>query len=113
MKPLDCFFMSVAAIEAAGGNGSSLLHVPDKSTASSLGLGGGGTAGGSSSSSSNIGGTTGGNASSTQEAALTSGDGGVPPPPRSLMAFPPVARLVNVVLTSFNQLREVREGGMG
>lgn len=26
------------------------------------------------------------------------------------MAFPPVARLLNVVLTSFNQLREVRKG---
>lgn len=41
------------------------------------------------------------------------GDEGPPSPPRSLMAFPPVARLVNLLLTSFNQLREVGPCGRG
>eukprot|EP00903_Cladosiphon_okamuranus_P009789 g9306.t1 len=82
----------IAAIEAAGGNGASLLHVPDKTSAaaeaaSSLGLGNDASA-------------------KAEKVAALSGEGGLPPPPRSLMAFPPVARLLNVVLTSFNQLRE-------
>ncbi|CAM9284961.1 unnamed protein product, partial [Ectocarpus sp. 12 AP-2014] len=88
----------VAAIEAAGGNGASLLHVPDRST---IVTSRGGPA--------NVHGTSGAAAAAAEaerRAALYGGDGGLPPPPRSLMAFPPVARLLNLVLTSFNQLRE-------
>lgn len=87
-----------SAIEAAGGNGASLLHVPDKASAaaeasSALSLGLGNDA-----------------AAEAEKVAALSGEEGLPTPPRSLMAFPPVARLLNVVLTSFNQLREVRKG---
>ncbi|CAM9468553.1 unnamed protein product [Ectocarpus sp. 4 AP-2014] len=88
----------VAAIEAAGGNGASLLHVPDRST---IATSRGGPANGH--------GTSGASAPAAEaerRAALYGGDGGIPPPPRSLMAFPPVARLLNLMLTSFNQLRE-------
>ncbi|CAM9791518.1 unnamed protein product, partial [Ectocarpus sp. 8 AP-2014] len=88
----------VAAIEAAGGNGASLLHVPDRST---IATSRGGPANGH--------GTSGAGAAAAEaerRAALYGGDGGIPPPPRSLMAFPPVARLLNLMLTSFNQLRE-------
>lgn len=76
------------AIEAAGGNGANLLHVPDKISAS-------------------FGGAT-EEATAVAMVPVLAEDGTPPPPPRSLMAFPPVARLVNMVLTSFNQLREVR-----
>lgn len=82
-------FVLWAAIEAAGGNGASLLHVPDKISAS-------------------FGGATEEATAATTVPMLLAEDGTVPPPPRSLMAFPPMARLVNMVLTSFNQLREVR-----
>lgn len=87
------------AIETAGGNGASLLHVPDRTT---IATSRGGPANGH--------GTSGAGAAvaeAERRAALYGGDGGIPPPPRSLMAFPPVARLLNLVLTSFNQLREV------
>ncbi|CAB1114659.1 unnamed protein product [Ectocarpus sp. CCAP 1310/34] len=88
----------VAAIEAAGGNGASLLHVPDRST---IATSRGGPANGHGTS-----GAAAAAAEAERRAALCAGDGGIPPPPRSLMAFPPVARLLNLVLTSFNQLRE-------
>lgn len=89
-----CVKPTGAAIEAAGGNGSSLLHVPEKSTVSATAWPSDGVAGQ--------------DASGREGAGLDDfGDGGPPAPPRSLMAFPPVARLVNLTLTSFNNLREV------
>ncbi|CAM9612455.1 unnamed protein product, partial [Scytosiphon promiscuus] len=84
----------IAAIEVAGGNGSSLLYVPDKTAATAAAAAAASVVAGD---------------GDNKKAALLSvggGDGGVPSPPRSLMAFPPVARLLNLVLTSFNQLRE-------
>ncbi|CAN0133323.1 unnamed protein product, partial [Ectocarpus fasciculatus] len=92
----------VAAIEAAGGNGASLLHVPDRTT---IATSRGGPANGHGGAS-GAGAAAAAAAEAERRAALYGGDGGIPPPPRSLMAFPPVARLLNLVLTSFNQLRE-------
>ena len=90
-------YMDVA-IEAAGGNGASLLHVPEKGSAV---LGGGAGGPGEAGRAEKMGGGGG---------AGVDGGESPPPPPRALMAFPPVARLLNLLLTSFNQLREVREG---
>ncbi|CAN0163067.1 unnamed protein product, partial [Ectocarpus sp. 8 AP-2014] len=87
----------VVTLRDVAGNGASLLHVPDRST---IATSRGGPANGH--------GTSGAGAATAEaerRAALYGGDGGIPPPPRSLMAFPPVARLLNLVLTSFNQLR--------
>ncbi|CAN0085881.1 unnamed protein product, partial [Hapterophycus canaliculatus] len=61
----------IAAIEVAGGNGSSLLHVPDKTAAAATAAASASAADGD-----------------KKPAASGGGDGGVPPPPRSLMAFP-------------------------
>eukprot|EP00752_Nemacystus_decipiens_P004544 g4148.t1 len=88
----------IAAIEAAGGNGASLLHVPEKTSAA--------VEASSSSSSLGLRSDSAVEAEKAAALALLGDGGGLPPPPRSLMAFPPVARLLNVVLTSFNQLRE-------
>lgn len=88
-----------SAIEAAGGNGASLLHVPDRTTIT--------TSRGGPPNGHDTSGADATAAEAERRAALYAGDGGIPPPPRSLMAFPPVARLLNLVLTSFNQLREV------
>lgn len=91
---------TITAIEAAEGNGSSLLHVPDKSSSST-------SAAEAPRSGRDYGASPSEKVKQAGGSLSASPEDGPPLPPRSLMAFPPLARLVNLLLTSFNQLREV------